>query len=105
MFPNRPPAPVTIDRVTPVLAGILLLGVAAAAVYGYMANERERTYRQYLVSGDSSLAQDDTLAAIQAFSGAIALKPESMIGLKRGLTYRRRMEFTAAIRDLRKPPT
>lgn len=85
------------------LAGILLLGVSAAAVYGYMANERERTFRQQLVDGDAALARDDTLAAIAAFSGAIALKPDSMIGyLKRGHTYRKRGEFPAAIADLGK---
>src|SRR5204862_3959856 len=35
--------------------------------------------------------------------GAITLKSESMLGyLKRGQTYRRRAEFVAAIRDLRR---
>ena len=90
------------DGVKRVLAGIFLLALAAAAVYGYTASERERSYRQLLSNGDTALAQDNTFAAIEAFSGAIALKPESMIGyLKRGQTYRRRGEFPAAIRDLR----
>jgi predicted Zn-dependent protease len=85
------------------LAGLCLLALAAAAVYGYTATERERSYRQYLASGDAALAQDNTFAAIEAFSGAIALKPDSMIGyLKRGQAYRRRAEFQAAIRDLRR---
>ena len=40
--------------------------------------------------------------AIEAYSGAIALKGNSMIGyLKRGEAYRRRAEMGAAIRDLR----
>lgn len=91
------------DGVKRVLAGLVLLGVAAAAVYGYLASQRERTYRQYLATGDAALAQDNAAAAIEAFSGAIALKPDSMIGyLKRGQTYRRRSEFAAAIRDLRR---
>jgi len=85
------------------LAGLFLLSLAAAAVYGYTASERERTYRQFLATGDAALARDNTFAAIEAFSGAIALKPDSMIGyLKRGQTYRRRGEFVAAIRDLRR---
>jgi len=85
-----------------VLAGIVLLGLAAAAVYGYTASERERSYRERLTTGDNALSQDNTTAAIEAFSGAITLKPESMIGyLKRGQTYRRRGEIPAAIRDLR----
>jgi tetratricopeptide (TPR) repeat protein len=89
------------DGVKRVLAGVLLLGVTAAAVYGYLASQRERTYRHYLATGDAAMAQDNAAAAIEAFSGAIALKPDSMIGyLKRGQTYRRRSEFAAAIRDL-----
>src|SRR5215469_12693105 len=95
--------PVTMDAVKRVLAGVVLLGLAAAAVYGYTASERERTYRQKLSEGDTALAQDNTFAAIEAFSGAITLKPESMIGyLKRGQAYRRRKELPAAIRDLRR---
>ena len=91
------------DGVKRVLAGIFLLALAAAAVYGYMASERERTSRQHLAAGDIALAQDNTSAAIEEFSGAITLKPDSMIGyLKRGQTYRKRGEFVAAIRDLRK---
>src|SRR5689334_5623814 len=91
------------DGVKRLLAGVFLLGLAGTAVYGYLASERERTYRQYLASGDAALAQDNASAAIEAFSGAIALKPDAMIGyLKRGETYRRRNEFQAAIRDLRR---
>ena len=46
--------------------------------------------------------QDQTFGAIEAFSGALALKRDSMLAhLKRGDTYRRRGELTAALRDLR----
>src|SRR5258708_34175644 len=87
-----------------VLAGLFLLGLSAAGVYGYTLNERERTYRQKIADGDAALARDNTGAAIEAFSGAIALKDDSMIGyLKRGQTYRRRGECVAAIRNLRPP--
>jgi tetratricopeptide (TPR) repeat protein len=86
-----------------VLAGLFLLGLSAAGVYGYTLSERERTYRQLIADGDAALARDNTGAAIEAFSGAITLKDDSMIGyLKRGQTYRRRGEFVAAIRDLRR---
>jgi tetratricopeptide (TPR) repeat protein len=91
------------DGVKRLLAGVFALALTAAAVYGYTATQRERSYRQYLVTGDAALAQDNTGAALEAFSGAIALKPESMIGyLKRGQTYRHRNEIEAAIRDLRR---
>ncbi|HUQ26734.1 MAG TPA: tetratricopeptide repeat protein [Burkholderiales bacterium] len=86
-----------------VLAGVFLLGVSAAGVYGYTLSERERSYRQAVAEGDAALARDNTGAAIEAFSGAITLKADSMVGyLKRGQTYRRRGEFAAAIRDLRR---
>jgi tetratricopeptide (TPR) repeat protein len=86
-----------------VLAGLFLLGLSAAGVYGYTLSERERTYRQLIADGDAALARDNTGAAIEAFSGAITLKRDSMLGyLKRGQTYRRRGEFAAAIRDLRR---
>lgn len=85
-----------------VLAGLFLLGLSGAGVYGYTLSERERTYRDKIADGDAALAADNTGAAIEAFSGAITLKGDSMVGyLKRGQTYRRRGEFVAAIRDLR----
>jgi tetratricopeptide (TPR) repeat protein len=91
------------DGVKRVLAGLFLLGLSAAGVYAYTLSERDRTYRQYIADGDAALARDNTGAAIETFSGAIALKDDSMVGyLKRGQTYRRRGEFGAAIRDLRR---
>ena len=86
-----------------VLAGLLLLGLSAAGVYGYTLNERERSYRQLIADGDAALARDNTFAAVEAFSGAITWKPGAMLGyLRRGQTYRRRGEYVAAIRDLRR---
>jgi tetratricopeptide (TPR) repeat protein len=91
------------DAVKRVLAGIVLLALTGAAVYGYTLSERERAYRQAIADGDAALARDSAAAAIEAFSGAITLKPNSMLGyLKRGQTYRRRGEIVAAIRDLRR---
>jgi tetratricopeptide (TPR) repeat protein len=91
------------DTVKRILAGILLLALTGAAVYGYTLSERERTYRQLIADGDAALGRDNTAAAIKAFSEAIALKSESMLGyLKRGQTYRRRGELVAAIQDLRR---
>jgi tetratricopeptide (TPR) repeat protein len=86
-----------------VLAGLILLGLSAAGMYGYTLNERERRYRQFIADGDAALGRDNTFAAIEAFSYAIALKGDAMVGyLKRGHAYRRRGEFVAAIRDLRR---
>src|SRR5260370_23542321 len=96
-FPARSPA--TIGVVKRVLAGLFLLGLSAAGVYGYTLSERERTYRQRIADGDAALSRDNTGEAIEAFSGAITLKNDSMLGyLKRCQAYRRRGELAAAIR-------
>ncbi len=91
------------DAVKRVLVGIVLLALAGAAVYGYSLSEREQTYRRLIAQGDAALAANDPSAAIEAFSGAITHKPDSMLGyLKRGQTYRRLGELPYAIRDLRR---
>jgi tetratricopeptide (TPR) repeat protein len=79
--------------------------VCAAGIYGYMAARRERTFRQLIERGEVALARDDTFSAIESFSGAIALKEDSMLGyLKRGEAYRRRQQLDAAGRDPRQVP-
>ena len=84
------------------LAG-LLLAVGVTGVLVYTGLTRDRDYRQLITDGNRALAGDRTFVAIEAFSGAIALKSDSMLAyLKRGQTYRRRGEFAAALRDLRR---
>jgi tetratricopeptide (TPR) repeat protein len=83
-------------------AGVLLLAIGAG-VYGYAAHHREVAHQHQVLLGDAALADGDTFAAIEAFSGAIALKPDAMIGyLRRGEAYHRRKELDAALRDLRR---
>lgn len=61
-------------------------------------NGRTRTL---LARGDAALQAEQTFAAIEAYSGAIALRPDSMLPhLRRGETYLRRGELDAAARDL-----
>lgn len=86
------------------LLGILLLvGVAAGVAYGLVVTQRESAYRRFVEQGDAALARDDSYAAIEAFSVAISLKADSMAAhLKRGEAYRRRGEYDAAVRDLRR---
>jgi tetratricopeptide (TPR) repeat protein len=77
--------------------GLMLLLACAAAAYGYRASRHERSYRQFINRGEAALAADDTFAASEAFTSAIAIKPDSMLGyLKRGETYRRRDTLEAA---------
>jgi tetratricopeptide (TPR) repeat protein len=85
------------------VVGSLLLALAAAAMYGFVVTRRERMHRELLAHGEAALAQDNTVAAIEAFSGAIAFKPNAMIGyLRRGQTYHKRGDLEEALRDLRR---
>ncbi len=84
------------------LGGLLLVLVGLAAVYGYGVTSRERRYREYIARGEAAMAADDTGVAIGAFTAALAIKPDSMLGyLKRGDAYRRQNDFESALRDLR----
>ena len=74
-----------------------------AAVYGYFVIRIGRTsHRDADPAGATRRwPPGDLSTAIEAFSGAIALKSDSMIGyLMRGDAYRRRDELEAALRDL-----
>ena len=84
-----------------VLAVVILLGIAVAGALYYTGAARAREYRRLIATGDQTLAADELFQAIEAYSGAIALNPESMAGyLKRGEAYRLRAELPAALRDL-----
>jgi tetratricopeptide (TPR) repeat protein len=83
-----------------ILAVLALSAVAVALAY--QAAARERDYRAQLTNGDTALRDDQTFGAIEAYSGAIALRPDSTLAhLRRGETYRRLSDFDAAARDLR----
>src|SRR5215475_2975654 len=83
--------------VTAILA-IAAVGVAVA----YQAAQREREYRDLMAQGDAALTSADTLAAIEDFSGALVLRPDSTLArLKRGETYRQRGDLDNAARDFR----
>ena len=78
---------------TAVVAGIVVVGLSV---------QRDLRYQNLLAGGNRALATDQTFAAIEAFSGAIALRDDSMLAhLRRGEAYRRRGEPEAALRDFR----
>jgi tetratricopeptide (TPR) repeat protein len=89
------------------VAGLVVLaGLAAAGIVASVAVERDREYRRLIVDGDDALGRGQTFVAIEAYTEAIKLKPDSMLAyLKRGETYRRQGDTTeilmAALRDLR----
>jgi tetratricopeptide (TPR) repeat protein len=86
----------------PVVLAVALAALVAAVSVVAVEVRQEREFRRLIAVGDAALAQDQTFVAIEAFSGALVFKPDSMLAhLERGDAYRRRGEFTAALRDLR----
>jgi len=70
------------------LVGAVLIIAAVAAAIAYQTAAQERDYRALLARGDAALHDDQTFGAIEAYSGAMALRPESMLAhLPRGATY------------------
>lgn len=90
-----------------VLLALGILGLVTVSVtVGLQTAGRERSYRSLLARGDEALGAGDTFGAIEAFSGAVALRPDSMLAhLRRGESYRRRGELEAATRDFRASAT
>jgi tetratricopeptide (TPR) repeat protein len=79
---------------------VVLTGLAVAAVLANQAAVRQRDYRTLLLRGDTLLRAGDTFRAAEAYSGAIALRPDAMLAyLRRGETYRRDGDLKAAARD------
>jgi tetratricopeptide (TPR) repeat protein len=88
-------------RTLAVVALLTLTGVAAALVYQALA--RDRTYRALIAAGDTALAGEQTSVAIEAYSGAIALRPDSMLAhLRLAETYQRRGNLDDAAREFRR---
>lgn len=88
-----------------VVLGVLLALAAAAGGLAYQVAARDRDYRALLVRGDAALRGEQAFAAIEAYSGAIALRQDSMLAyLRRGETYHRRGDrgdLEQAARDFR----
>jgi tetratricopeptide (TPR) repeat protein len=81
---------------------LLVAVLAAAAVAATVAYEliRDRDYRTLLNRGDVALRGEQVVPAIEAYSGAVALRPDSMLArLRRGEAYERRGDLDAAVRD------
>jgi tetratricopeptide (TPR) repeat protein len=84
-----------------IIAGIVLAALGVAGGQAYQAVSQDRQYRRLIAQGDLALQEGQTFAAIEAFSGAIALRPGSMVAfLRRGEAYRQRGELSPALHDL-----
>jgi tetratricopeptide (TPR) repeat protein len=85
-------------------AAMLALALTAAgAAMAYQSVARQRDYRALLARGDAALREDQMFSAIEAYSGAIALRPDSMLAhLRLGETYQRRGDIEEAAREFRR---
>jgi Tfp pilus assembly protein PilF len=82
---------------------VLVAAVAVAGVLAYSAMTNERAFDRHILEGDQAMAADRPFQAIEAYSGAIARDPESMLAhLKRAAVYQSQNELEAAARDLRR---
>ncbi len=79
---------------------VAVAGVAGALAYAALTTERE--FERLIADGDQAVLAERHFQALEAYSGAIALKPDSMLAhLKRGAVYQTRNELESALRDLR----
>jgi tetratricopeptide (TPR) repeat protein len=75
----------------PIVAVAVFALAAGGAAFAYQVVVQQRYYAELLIRGDNALRDDQTFGAIEAYSGAIALRQDSMIAyLRRGQTYQRR---------------
>lgn len=87
-------------RTTIAVVIVALAGVGGALAVLALANERE--FERQIAAGDAAVAAERQFEAIEAYSGAIALKADSMLAhFKRGAVYQSQNELEAALRDFR----
>lgn len=99
MFPDVPD---NVPAVKRALAIAGLMAVVAAAVMVVEHAGGERRYARLLREGQAALDEGNSYAAIEAFSGALTLRPRSMVAyFHRGEAYRAQHRDDEAIRDFR----
>lgn len=77
-----------------------LIGLAVASALAVQQLNRGEQFRVLMASGDEALGAGSTYAAIEAYSGAMALRPDSMAShLRRGKAYEAQRRQDEAIRD------
>jgi tetratricopeptide (TPR) repeat protein len=80
------------------VAGLVVLAVASALAVQQL--NRGEQFRVLMASGDQALEAGNTYAAIESYSGAVALRPDSMAShLRRGKAYEIQRRQEEAIRD------
>lgn len=81
---------------------LLCTVLAVAGVVVIQRLDQDRRYRDLLAEGDRAAASGHTYAAIEAYSGALAIRPDSMVAhYRRGEAYLAERQEAQAARDLR----
>jgi tetratricopeptide (TPR) repeat protein len=93
----------SVKRVLTILVSLGFAGGLAAAGVTYLQHRQdERQYRHLLSIGEMALAAGNTYGAIEAFSGALALHPNSMVAYyRRGEAYRAQNQDVEAVANLK----
>src|SRR6476620_1770773 len=82
------------------IAGLILTIIAGVLIVQQVS--RNRRYLQLVAGGQQALDSGNSSVAIEAFSGALALRPNSMVAYyHRGEAYRTQRRDEEAIRDFR----
>jgi len=77
-----------------------LIGLAVVSAYAVQQLNRGEQFRVLMASGDEALAAGNSYAAVAAYSGAIALRSDSMAShLRRGKAYDAQRRQDEAVRD------
>jgi tetratricopeptide (TPR) repeat protein len=85
-----------------VLSGAVGLLTVVGVILIVQFLDREREYRRLLTDGDEALRAGDAYRAIEALSGAVTIRPESMVAyFRRAEAYRAQRRADEAVRDLR----
>jgi tetratricopeptide (TPR) repeat protein len=94
---------ISVRRALTILVSLVLAGGLAAAGVTYIQHRQdERQYRHLLSIGEMALAAGNTYGAIEAFSGALALRPNSMVAYyRRGEAYRAQGQEVEAVANLK----
>jgi tetratricopeptide (TPR) repeat protein len=84
--------------------GLVLLfaavAIVGAVIYQHIGGEQQ--YRRLLADGERAMRAGNSYAAIEAFSGALAFRPDSMVAhYRRAEAYRAQRRDDEALRDLR----
>jgi tetratricopeptide (TPR) repeat protein len=85
-----------------ILAVLALVGLVAAGVSVVQRLDRERQYRALLARGEDAFRAGNHYSAIEAFTAALAWRPDSMVAFfRRGAAYGALRRDDEAVRDLK----